>query len=336
MSERERFFNQIDTISKENFSEVALALFRFQYTNNPVYKKYVDYLRIPPNKINSLEKIPFLPIEFFKNHQIITNPIENELFAAVFESSGTGMGQVSKHYVRATDFYLAHSKRLFEADYGPLENYIFLALLPSYLERENSSLIAMVNYFIDQSGSADSGFYLYNQEELIEKVTLLKASQSEKKIVVWGVSFALLDLAEQFEPDFSGCIIMETGGMKGRRKEMIREALHGFLCERFHVDAIHSEYGMTELLSQSYSKGEGLFTPSDTMKVLVREVNDPFQISSTSSRSGGVNIIDLANIDSCAFIETKDVGSVNEDGSFQIYGRFDHSDIRGCNLLIAD
>lgn len=336
MSERERFFSQIDTISKENFSEAALALFRFQYTNNPAYKKYVDYLRIHPNKINSLEKIPYLPIEFFKNHQIVTNPVENEGFQAVFESSGTGMGQVSKHYVRDTHFYLTHSKRLFEAEYGPLKNCIFLALLPSYLERENSSLVAMVNYFIEQSGSADSGFYLYNQEDLIQKVAVLKQSQPEKNLVIWGVSFALLDLAEQFEPDFSGCIVMETGGMKGRRKEMIREALHSFLCERFHVNVIHSEYGMTELLSQSYSKGEGVFIPSATMKVLIREVNDPFQISSTSSRSGGVNIIDLANIDSCAFIETKDVGSVNEDGSFQIYGRFDHSDIRGCNLLIAD
>ncbi|MBK6263921.1 acyl transferase [Marivirga sp. S37H4] len=336
MSERERFFKQIDTVTKENFSKLAFSLFQFQYTNNPIYKKYVDFRGLHPDNVNSIEKIPFLPIEFFKNHQIITQLDPNDAFEAIFESSGTGsIDQISKHYVKDFNFYLSHSLKLFESLYGSVNDYIILALLPSYLERANSSLVAMVDYFIKQTASVDSGFYLYDQESLLKKVDDLKKSGSEKKIIIWGVSFALLDLAEEFTPDFSDCIVMETGGMKGRRKEMIREAMHDFLCERLNVKKIHSEYGMTELLSQSYSKGDGIFQPSQTMKILVREVNDPFEITTESLRSGGINIIDLANIDSCSFIETKDVGSVNVDGSFSVYGRFDHSDIRGCNLLVG-
>ncbi len=335
MTERERFFNQIDTVNSENFTNIALSLFRFQYTNNSLYNKYVNYRGININKVNELNKIPFLPIEFFKNHAIINQALENEKFQAIFESSGTGSEQVSKHYVRNMNAYLRYSLAIFEEQYSNINDYVILALLPSYLERENSSLIAMVDYFIKKTGSTDSGFYLYDHQALLKKVVDLKSASNQKKIIVWGVSFALLDLAEKFTPDLSGCIVMETGGMKGRRKEMIREALHAYLGERLNVDKIHSEYGMTELLSQSYSKGDGIFHPSKSMKILIREVNDPFQVEEVSTKTGGVNIIDLANIDSCAFIETKDIGSVNKDGSFQIFGRFDHSDIRGCNLLVG-
>jgi phenylacetate-coenzyme A ligase PaaK-like adenylate-forming protein len=335
MTERERFFNQIDTVNPENFTNIAISLFRFQYTNNSIYNEYVNYRGIHIDKVNELNKIPFLPIEFFKNHAIINQGQANENFEAVFESSGTGSEQVSQHNVRDLVAYLQHSLAIFESHYSDINDYIILALLPSYLERQNSSLIAMVDYFIQRTGSTDSGFYLYDHEALLKKVEVLKKRADSKKVIIWGVSFALLDLAEKFTPDFSDCIVMETGGMKGRRKEMIREALHAYLCQRFNVNEIHSEYGMTELLSQSYSKGEGIFTPSNSMKVLIREVNDPFHVEEVSTKSGGVNIIDLANIDSCAFIETKDVGAVKEDGSFQIFGRFDHSDIRGCNLLVG-
>ncbi len=335
MTERERFYDQINTVSSENFENIALSLFRFQYTNNSLYNKYVNYRGIEVNKVNQLDKIPFLPVEFFKNHDIINEPYENERFEAVFESSGTGSDNVSKHFVRDLKTYLNHSVDIFQEHYSSIQDYVILALLPSYLERNNSSLIAMVAHFIEKTNSDDSGFYLYDHQALIAKVDEIKQSMIPKKIIIWGVSFALLDLAEKFTPDFSNCIIMETGGMKGKRKEMIRETLHDYLRERLNVDTIHSEYGMTELLSQSYSKGDGVFDPSKTMKILTREVNDPFQIEEVSSKTGGVNIIDLANIDSCAFIETKDIGFVNGDGSFQIFGRFDHSDIRGCNLLVG-
>jgi len=334
MSERERFLKQIDALNGENFQDFALALFQYQSKYNLVYKKYIDALNINVNVIDDLRSIPFLPIEFFKQHKIITQSDEFKNFDTVFESSGTGSGVTSQHFVPDLNHYLNHARNIFEQQYGSLNDYVILALLPSYLERKGSSLVAMVDDFIEKTNSSESGFYLNDLNELVEKVKFLKAKNSGKKIIIWGVSFALLDLAENYKVDFSDCIIMETGGMKGRRKEITREELHGILCDGLNINTIHSEYGMTELLSQSYSKGDGIFQPSHSMKVMMREVNDPFDIKYSDKRSGGLNVIDLANIDSCAFIETQDVGLVNEDGSFKVLGRFDNSDIRGCNLMV--
>tara|TARA_R100000152_G_C6741361_1_gene165133 strand:- start:87 stop:1094 length:1008 start_codon:yes stop_codon:yes gene_type:complete len=334
MSEREHFLKQIDTLNGENFQDFALALFQYQSKYNLVYKKYIDALNINVNAIDDLLSIPFLPIEFFKQHKIITQSDEFKNFDAVFESSGTGSGVTSQHFVPDLNHYLNHARNIFEQQYGSLNDYVILALLPSYLERKGSSLVAMVDDFIEKTNSSDSGFYLNDLNELVEKVNFLKLKNSGKKIIIWGVSFALLDLAENYKVDFSDCIVMETGGMKGRRKEITREELHGILCDGLNINTIHSEYGMTELLSQSYSKGDGIFQPSHSMKVMVREVNDPFDIKYSDKRSGGLNVIDLANIDSCAFIETQDVGLVKEDGSFKVLGRFDNSDIRGCNLMV--
>ena len=334
MSERERFLKQIDALNGENFQDFALALFQYQSKYNLVYKKYIDALNINVNAIDDLLSIPFLPIEFFKQHKIITQSDEFKNFDAVFESSGTGSGVTSQHFVPDLNHYLNHARNIFEQQYGSLNDYVILALLPSYLERKGSSLVAMVDDFIEKTNSSDSGFYLNDLNELVEKVNFLKLKNSGKKIIIWGVSFALLDLAENYKVDFSDCIVMETGGMKGRRKEITREELHGILCDGLNINTIHSEYGMTELLSQSYSKGDGIFQPSHSMKVMVREVNDPFDIKYSDKRSGGLNVIDLANIDSCAFIETQDVGLVKEDGSFKVLGRFDNSDIRGCNLMV--
>ena len=334
MSERERFLKQFDALNVINFQDFALNLFYYQSKYNLVYKKYIQALNINPDSIKDLRSIPFLPIDFFKRHRVITSNNGLQNFDAIFESSGTGSGISSKHYIPNLNHYLAHAQHIFEEQYGKLEDFIILALLPSYLERKGSSLVAMVDDFIKKTKSSESGFYLSNLEELIKKVTELKAQNNGKKIIIWGVSFALLDLAENYEVDFSDCIIMETGGMKGRRKEITREELQSILCEGLNVPAIHSEYGMTELLSQSYSQGKGFFEPSHSMKILVREVNDPFDIKFSDKRSGGLNVIDLANIDSCAFIETQDVGLVHENGHFQVLGRFDNSDIRGCNLMV--
>lgn len=334
MSERERFLKQFDALNEENFQNFALALFQYQSKHNLVYKKYIEALNVNLDTVNDLNTIPFLPIEFFKQHRIITDFDNVGKSNTIFESSGTGSGLISKHYVPDLSHYLNHAQQIFENHYGSLNDYVILALLPSYLEREGSSLVAMVDDFIKKTNSSDSGFYLYDLNELVSKVEQLKASNKGKKIIIWGVSFALLDLAENYKVDFSECIIMETGGMKGRRKEITREELHEILCNGLNVNTIHSEYGMTELLSQSYSQGEGVFQPSHSMKIMVREVNDPFDIKYYDKRSGGLNVIDVANIDSCAFIETQDVGLVNEDGSFKVLGRFDNSDIRGCNLMV--
>lgn len=334
MSERERFLKQIDALNVENFQDFALKLFQYQSKYNKVYKKYIDALNINTDSIHNLRSIPFLPIDFFKQHKIITEADNFSDFDAIFESSGTGSGISSQHFVPNLNHYLKHAERIFESYYGKLDDYIILALLPSYLERKGSSLIAMVDDFIKKTNSDHSGFYLNELRELIKKVQELKALQSNKKIIIWGVSFALLDLAENYQVDFSDCIVMETGGMKGRRKEITREELHNILCDGLNVNTIHSEYGMTELLSQSYSMGNGIFKAANSMKVMVREVNDPFDIKFSDKRSGGLNVIDLANIDSCAFIETQDVGLVHDDGSFQVLGRFDNSDIRGCNLMV--
>jgi phenylacetate-coenzyme A ligase PaaK-like adenylate-forming protein len=323
--------NEIFNISNEQeFEKVTLQVFRYQAENNEVYKEYLSYLKVDPTQVNSIIDIPFLPIEFFKSREVVSTKLSPQ---ATFTSSGTTGNLTSRHFVPDLSIYEASFKKGFEAFYGPITDYCVLALLPSYLEREGSSLIYMMEHLIKDSGHAKSGFYLHNHEELI--ATLEELKKSGQKVLLLGVSFALLDLAEKYTLDLSDVIVMETGGMKGRRKEITREELHAFLCGKLGVTEIHSEYGMTELLSQAYSKGHSLFYTPNWMKILIRDAYDPFSYEATG-RSGGVNVIDLANLHSCAFIETQDLGKVHADGSFEILGRFDHSDIRGCNLLVNE
>jgi len=314
--------------STADFTETALDAFYFQYKEIPLYRQWVDYLHIDPKEIKSLHKIPFLPIRFFKEHSVLRRGVEPEI---VFSSSGTTGMNRSMHKVSDVNIYEQSYRKSFEYFYGPIAEYVVLALLPSYMEREGSSLIYMAEDLIRISKHKESGFYLNEQKELIAMLNNLK--QQGKKVLLLGVSFALLDLAEAYKIDFPDLVIMETGGMKGRRKELVREELHQIYKERFGVQNIHSEYGMTELLSQAYSKGNGIFKTPPWMKVLIRDTNDPLTVL-PAGRSGGVNIRDLANLNSCCFIATQDVGKCFDDGSFEILGRFDHSDVRGCNLLV--
>ncbi|SEJ37605.1 Acyl-protein synthetase, LuxE [Cyclobacterium xiamenense] len=312
-----------------DFDALALDLFHFQSRNNPVYRRYLEARNLHSEAITRLEDIPFLPISFFKTEKIISGP--EEAFAYSYSSSGTTGMQTSRHYIWSKEFYLRHSRLLFESVYGSLRDFHVLALLPSYLEREGSSLVAMAAHFIQESGSPHSGFYLNEYDLLYKKLLALK--ESPKKILLLGVTFALLDLAEQFTcSGFERLLVMETGGMKGRRKEMIREEVHDVLTRAFGVDRIHSEYGMTELLSQAYSTGEGTFREPWTMRIVIRDTYDPF--ACVVGKSGAINIIDLANFHSCAFLETEDLGKKNADGSFTVLGRMDNSEVRGCNLLI--
>jgi phenylacetate-coenzyme A ligase PaaK-like adenylate-forming protein len=331
MDFKARHLSQLHGSQPFDFTETALALFRFQAEHNPVYRSYLQHLGKNTQQVSRLEEIPFLPIEFFKTHEVKTGAFEPEV---TFYSSGTTQMSRSRHLVASLDWYTHTAQRIFEAFYGPLTDYVVLALLPSYLEQGGSSLVAMVAYFVKQSGQQEEGFYLRNHEQLLQTIKAVR--QKGKKVLLIGVSYALLDWADalQGREDFSHVTIMETGGMKGRRREMIREELHSYLKQGFGVEAIHSEYGMTELLSQAYSMGDGLFHPGYTLRVLLRDLNDPFDIR-PDMRSGGINVIDLANVDSCAFIETKDIGRLRQDGTFEVLGRFDNSDIRGCNLLIA-
>jgi phenylacetate-coenzyme A ligase PaaK-like adenylate-forming protein len=330
MISKETFKNQIQNLRADLFEEQALALFRYQARHNPVYRQYLEFLQVRPEAVADIYQIPFLPIEFFKTQQVKTGSFTPQV---VYLSSGTTRQSRSHHYLPDDAFYKAHSRRIFEAFYGPLTDYIFLALLPSYLEQGHSSLVAMVDYFVAQSGQQLPGFYLHDLEALLSNID--RARLSGKKIVLFGVSYALLDLAEKVRPgSLQQVIIMETGGMKGRRREMVRQELHAILQAAFGVSSIHSEYGMTELLSQAYSQGEGLFRAPDSLKVLLRDPNDPLTVDS-AFKTGGINIIDLANVDSCAFLETKDIGRLHADGRFEVLGRFDNSDIRGCNLLVA-
>lgn len=310
------------------FEALALETFYFQAENNLVYKEYLHYLNISPENIDSLNAIPFLPIQFFKSHNIVsnTNTIEQ-----TFLSSGTTGVVQSKHLVTDVSLYQESYLRGFAHFYGDISEVVVLALLPSYLEREGSSLVYMVEDLIQKSEQPESGFYLNNLDELSE--VLLDLESKNKKILLIGVSFALLDLIEKHQFSLKNTIVMETGGMKGKRREMIREELHSLLKAGFGVDAIHSEYGMTELLSQGYSKGDGVFNSPSWMKILIRDTEDPFALLPIG-KTGGLNVIDLANRNSCSFIATQDLGKVLDDGSFEILGRFDNSDIRGCNLLI--
>ena len=316
--------------SSSDFETLALEVFRYQAKNNETYSNYLNHLGITPGNIHQLHRIPFLPIEFFKTHKIITG---KDTPGKTFTSSGTTGAETSKHYVTDISLYQESFTRTFQYFYGNPEQYCLLALLPSYLEREGSSLIYMMDYIIRNSKNPESGFYLDKLNVLAEKIVRLR--QQEQKILLFGVSFALLKLAEKYKPDLSGQIVMETGGMKGRREEIIREELHEVLNKAFNTKVIHSEFGMTELLSQAYSKGDGIFHTPPWMKVLIRDGYDPLSYVK-KGQSGGINIIDLANYNSCSFIETKDLGRLLPDGGFEVLGRFDSSDIRGCNLMVEE
>ncbi|WP_223549550.1 acyl transferase [Aestuariivivens sp. NBU2969] len=321
--------DDIFSIQSENdFETMAFKVFKFQFENNSVYRSFCDLLYIHPSDITSIKDIPFLPIQFFKSHRVLcsSKPIEK-----IFSSSGTTGSVTSKHYVTDLSIYENSFQKGFEQFYGNIKDHVILALLPSYLEREGSSLIYMAEVLIKQSKHKESGFYLNNLTEL--KDLLLKLESEGKKTILMGVSFALLDLVEQYQFQLKNTIVMETGGMKGRRKELIRTELHNTLKEGFGVSTIHSEYGMTELLSQAYSKGHGIFNCPPWMQVLTRDTEDALTIQDYG-KSGGINIIDLANINSCAFIATQDLGRTHPNGTFEVMGRFDHSDIRGCNLMV--
>jgi phenylacetate-coenzyme A ligase PaaK-like adenylate-forming protein len=314
--------------SEQDFNKVALEVFRFQYENNSVYRKFSDLLKINPKQVDTIEKIPFLPIDLFKNHTVLSS---KDKIQKTFTSSGTTGAKTSKHHVTDLSIYEQSFNLGFQQFYGNIKDYVVLALLPSYLEREGSSLIYMAQHLIEKSGHSDSGFYLNNLSELQSK--LISLDKQGQKVLLIGVSFALLDLAENFQFNLKNTIIMETGGMKGRRKEMIREELHSILKKGFGVSTIHSEYGMTELLSQAYSSGNGIFEYPLWMKILIRDPEDAQSYLKTNS-TGGINVIDLANINSCSFIATQDLGKKSENNSIEIMGRFDNSDIRGCNLLV--
>ncbi|MHA8053033.1 LuxE/PaaK family acyltransferase [Aquirufa sp. OSTEICH-129A] len=330
---------RVSQMENADFDTLALDVFRYQSTHNPLYHLYLSLLGVDAEGITSIRDIPFLPIELFKNHLVQTG------FAPIlfqFESSGT-TGQIpSKHIVCDPSFYQNQAKKIFEANYGSLKDYHIFALLPSYLERSTSSLVFMMDYFIKESQSNVAGFYLNQYDALVENVKA--ALKTHRKIWLMGVTFGLLDWVDSGQ-DFSfwkeavasgRIMVMETGGMKGRRTEWLREEVHAFLQEKMHLTQVASEYGMTELFSQAYADKAGVFTPGISMRVLLREVNDPFGQVTQAGRVGGIKVIDLANIDSCSFIETKDLGSLEPDGvRFKVLGRFDNSEQRGCNLMLA-
>ena len=321
--------------SQKQFEKIALKVFRFQYENNLVYQEFCDFLNTDVQKVKSLEQIPFLPIQFFKSHDVVSS---TDAIQDVFASSGTSGMITSKHLVTDTSLYEQSYRTAFSQFYGNIEDYAILALLPSYLERSGSSLIYMVKDLIELSNNEDSGFYLNNYDELIAK--LVSLDNAGKNVILIGVTYALLNLVEKQKFQLKNTIIMETGGMKGKRKELIREELHEILCDGFGVSSIHSEYGMTELLSQAYSLGNGIFECPSWMQILIRDTEDALKYVE-NGKTGGINVIDLANINSCSFIATQDLGKKyshqpadRQAGSFEVLGRFDNSDIRGCNLMV--
>lgn len=312
----------------KQFEKTALKVFRFQYENNKVYREFCQYLKVEPHGVKSVQQIPFLPIQFFKSHDVVSS---NHAAQEIFTSSGTTGTINSKHLVTDVSLYEESYRKGFSEFYGNIEDYVVLALLPSYLERNGSSLIYMVEDLIRLTQNPESGFFLHNHDELIEKLTAL--DHAGQNVILIGVTYALLDLIEKQTFSLQHTIIMETGGMKGRRKEMIREELHSQLCTGFGVSAIHSEYGMTELLSQAYSLGNGIFECPNWMQILIRDTEDALTYVA-NGKTGGINVIDLANINSCAFIATQDLGKKYPNNSFEVLGRFDNSDIRGCNLMV--
>ena len=322
-------FDFLNVNSDDEFNDLAIKTFRYQAANVEIYKKYLDILKVDVFSIDSWKDIPCLPISFFKTHHVIA---KNQRQQISFQSSGTTGMNTSSHHVVDVEVYEKSFKKAFCDTYGDPSSYCILALLPSYLERAGSSLIYMVDTLIKMSQNTDSGFYLNQYEELKKK--LLELKKKKIPVVLFGVTFALLEFAKKFPIDFNELIIIETGGMKGRGKELVREELHRLLCLGFGVNKIHSEYGMTELLSQAYSFGDGIFQCPKWMKVSVREINDPFKLVE-SGKSGGINIVDLANVFSCSFLSTQDLGKIVGTNMFEVLGRFDSSDLRGCNLLVS-
>jgi len=314
--------------NQSDFKTCALQVFRHQFKNNAIYRSFCDLLYIHSSDVKEIEEIPFLPIQFFKSHAVLSS---TQAVKETFTSSGTTGSSVSKHMVTDLSWYTKSYTKGFEYFYGPIEEYTVLGLLPNYLERDGSSLIYMVDDFIKKSNKPASGFYLNNLTELSK--TLIALDKKGEKVLLIGVTFALLDLIERQQFKLQNTIIMETGGMKGRRKEIIRNELHEILCAGLGVSKIHSEYGMTELLSQGYSSGDGVFDCPPWMKILARDTEDALTMVG-SNKTGGLNVIDLANYNSCSFIATQDLGKVDNNGRFEVLGRFDHSDIRGCNLMV--
>ena len=339
MSFRSEYVSRLPGLTAASFEQAALALFRHQAAHCPPYAEYLAQLgRHPaghgPATVARLTDVPFLPIEFFKTHEVCTKPAEWEP-QEVYLSSGTTLQQRSRHLVRDPALYRENAARIFERYYGPLSGWTFLALLPSYLEQGQSSLVAMVDHFARESGQTQPAFFLHDHAAL--RAALAEAKQAAgRQVMLIGVSYALLDFAAEAgpAPELQGLTVLETGGMKGRRREMIREELHQELQLAFGPAGIHSEYGMTELLSQAYSLGDGRFHCTPPMRVLLRDPSDPFAVSE-SRPDGAINVIDLANVDSCAFIETKDLARMHPDGSFEVLGRMDNSDVRGCNQLAS-
>lgn len=322
--------NKIFNVSKQGFDNLALDIFNYQYNNNKIYNDYINHLKINIKEINSINEIPFLPIDFFKTHKIITGNKKNE---KVFTSSGTTGSIPSYHYVNDINIYIRSFKKSFQLFYGDITDYCILALLPTYLEKKSSSLVYMIDNFINESKHNLSGFYLHNYNDLLDK--LKKLEKLKQKTILFGVSYALLDVVELIDFHLKHTVVIETGGMKGTRKEIPKTELQKLLKKRFKLSEIHSEYGMTELLSQAYSKENGKFYCPPWMKIFIRDSYDPFTFKDTG-KSGGINVIDLANIYSCSFVETKDIGKINNNGSFEVSGRLDNSDIRGCNLLFNE
>ncbi len=322
---KNRIFN---IVTPDDFNDIAIEIFHFQYKNNYIYKQFVDFIKKDISKILHYSQIPFIPVEFFKSQKVVSGEFNPEI---VFTSSGTSGIQTSNHFVKELNLYDHSFLKTFSYFFGNIDDYVILALLPSYLERTGSSLIYMTDRLIADSKKSESGFYLDDYNGLNSILLTLKSKN--QKVILLGVTYALLDLVEQYPINFPDLIVMETGGMKGMRKELIREELHYKLRNGFGMAKIYSEYGMTELLSQSYSKGNGVFSSPPWMKIVIRDVNDPLSLMKNSN-AGGINVIDFANLFSCSFIATQDLGKVYIDGSFEILGRFDNSDIRGCNLLV--
>lgn len=323
------FASDLYTLNETGFDDIALAIFRFQAENNAVYASWISSLGIDWRKVKAVEEIPFLPVAFFKSQVIKSGDWPHK---TVFRSSTTTGAMPSVHYVNDLPFYLQHARRCFEYFFGSVTDFHFFALLPSYLERGDSSLVAMIDFFIRESGSAYSNFYKDNLEKLLEDIDQARRD-GKRKIILWGVTYALLDLVEKHGPDLSDCLIFETGGMKGRRRELTRSELHEVLKKGLRVDKIYSEYGMTELFSQAYTKGQSAFFCPPWMRVFIREVGDPFGRLG-SNKTGGINVIDLANFSTISFIETEDAGRVLGEGGFEVLGRLDNTDIRGCNLMV--
>jgi hypothetical protein len=318
----------IQGINAETFDNIALQLFLYQYEHNDIYKNFTNALHILPDHVKTVEQIPFLPVSFFKTHRVTTGKWNDAAF--VFESSGTTGEIPSKHYVHDAKLYEDALLAGFDKYYGQLDDYVILALLPSYLERGNSSLVHMAKVLIEKSGHGESGFYLDEFQKLHD--LLRRLEHKKQKTLLLGVTFALLDFAALYPMKLEHTIVMETGGMKGRREEMTRSEVHDILKRQWHLNKVHSEYGMTELLSQAYSKGDGIFRTTDTMKILTRDMNDPMDVKTLGN--GLINVIDLANVYSCAFIATDDIGNIHKNGAFEVVGRADNAALRGCSLMV--